>query len=523
MTPATTPARHYPLVLIEAALALHDNRLSDAEPLLKGHLKRDPFDARAIRMLAELAGRIGRYKDAETLLRRAVELAPGFTAARANLAMVLHRQGRSAEAIEELDGVLADEPDNPGHANLKAAALGRIGGFAEAIALYEQVLATAPTQPKVWMSYGHMLKTIGRQRDGVAAYRRAIALRPGLGEAWWSLANLKTVAFDDADIAAMRVALADPAISDEDRFHLDFALGKAFWDEGDDAASFAHYANGNALRRTKIVYRADETETFVDRSIAAFDATFFAERANHGCSAVDPIFILGMPRAGSTLVEQILASHSLIEGTTELPDIPALVRQIDDYPAGLAALPPGKLRAMGEDYLRRASVQRRTDKPYFIDKLPNNWAHVALIRLILPNAAIIDARRDAMDCCVSNFRQHYARGQGFSYALDDMGRYYRDYVRLIDQIDTVQQGAIHRVVHEELVADTETQVRALLAACGVEFEPACLAFHETDRPVRTASSEQVRQPISGDAIDGWRRFDPWLAPLKAALDTASLR
>ncbi len=516
-------ASRYPPQLVDAALALHDNRLGEAEPVLRAYLKRDPFDARAIRMLAELAGRIGRYKDAETLLRRAIEIAPGFTAARANMAIVLHRQGRSADALAELDAVLADEPDNPGHSNLKAAALGRIGGFEEAITLYEQVLANAPHQPKVWMSYGHMLKTIGRQADGVAAYRRAIALRPALGEAWWSLANLKTVKFDDADIAAMRAALAGPAISDEDRFHLDFAVGKALWDVGDDAASFAHYADGNALRRTAIVYDADATEAFVDRSIMLFDADFFAARVGQGCPGSDPIFVLGMPRAGSTLVEQILASHSQIEGTTELPDIPALVRGIEDYPAGLATLPPERLREMGEEYLRRASVQRRTDRPYFIDKLPNNWAHVALIRLILPNATIVDARRDAMDCCVSNFRQHYARGQGFSYALADMGRYYRDYVRFMEHIDTVQPGAIHRVVHEDLVADTETQVWNLLAACGVAFEPACLAFHETERAVRTASSEQVRQPISAGAIGGWRRFDPWLALLKDALGPELLR
>jgi len=517
------PAPRWPPDLIEAALALHDNRLGEAEPLLKTYLKRDPLDARAIRMLAELAGRIGRYRDAETLLRRAVEIAPGFTAARANLAMVLHRQGRSAEALAELDSVLADEPDNPGHSNLKAAALGRIGGFDEAIALYEQVLAAAPHQPKVWMSYGHMLKTIGRQADGVAAYRRAIAIRPALGEAWWSLANLKTVKFDVPDIAAMRRALADPAISDEDRFHLDFALGKAFWDTGDDAASIAHYSAGNALRRTKIVYDADETERFVDRSIAMFDDDFFASRADQGCDAPDPIFVLGMPRAGSTLIEQILASHSLIEGTSELPDIPALVRLVANYPHGLAELPPERLRAMGEEYLRRASVQRRTEKPRFIDKLPNNWAHVALIRVILPNAVIIDARRDAMDCCVSNFRQHYARGQGFSYALDDMGRYYRDYARLMAHLDTVQPGRVHRVVHESLVADTERQVRALLDACEVAFEPACLAFHRTERAVRTASSEQVRRPISREAIGGWRRFDARLAPLKEALGEPLLR
>ncbi len=510
-------AAHFPPDLIDAALALHDNRLPEAERGLKAYLKRDPFDARAIRMLAELAGRIGRLKDAESLLRRAVELAPGFTAARANLALVLYRQNRADEALAELDTLVAAEPDHPGHANLKAAALGRLGAFEEAIALYERVLALAPDQPKLWMSYGHMLKTVGRQADGIAAYRRALALRPALGEAWWSLANLKTVRFDDADIAAMAAALADPAIGDDDRLHLDFALGKAFEDRRDADRSFAHYAAGNALRRTQLVYDADETARFVDDCIALTTPEFFAQRAGWGCDARDPVFVLGMPRAGSTLVEQILASHPAIEGTTELPDLPALARRIADYPHGLAALTAQQARAMGEEYLRRSAVQRRSDRPRFVDKLPNNWAHVVLIRLILPHATIIDARREPRACCFSNFKQHFARGQAFSYALDDMGRYYRDYVRLMAHLDAVQPGRVHRVIHEALVADTEREVRRLLDACGEPFDAACLSAHETERAVRTASSEQVRQPIYAGGDRAWRPFAAHLGALDAAL------
>ena len=506
---------------MQAALALHDNQLHVAEPLLKAYLKRDPFDARAIRMLAELAGRIGRYKDAETLLRRAVELAPGFTAARANLALVLYRQNRAPEALTLLDAVIADEPDNPGHANLKAAALGRLGGFEDAIALYEKVLHDAPGQPRVWLSYGHMLKTVGRRDDGIAAYRRALSLLPTLGDAWWSLANLKTVRFDDADIAAMEAALARDDLDVEDRFHLDFALGKAFEDRRDPVRSFAHYDAGNALRRTRIVYDADETSAFVDRSIAVLTPEFLDARRGQGCDAPDPIFVLGMPRAGSTLIEQILASHSLVEGTTELPDMPALARRIADYPDGLASLSADALREIGGDYLRRAAIQRRTDRPFFIDKLPNNWAHVPLIHLALPNARIIDARRDPLDCCFSNFKQHYARGQAFSYALDDLGRYYRDYVRLMTHLDTVLPGRVHRVDHEALLENTEAEVRAVLAACGLAFEPACLAFHETERAVRTASSEQVRRPINRDGVDAWRPYDQWLGPLRSALELRS--
>ncbi|MCA3255245.1 MAG: sulfotransferase [Alphaproteobacteria bacterium] len=503
--------------LQQAALALLDNELHVAEPLLKQHLKDDPLDVAAMRMLAELAGRIGRYRDAENLLRRALELFPGFGAARANLATALYRQNRPADAIAELDKVMAADPENIGHANLKAAALGRIGGFDEAIALYEEVLKAAPQQPKVWMSYGHMLKTVGRQADGVAAYRQALAIQPSLGEVWWSLANLKTVRFDDSEVAAMQAALARDDISDEDRFHLDFALGKAFEDRREFAASFTHYDRGNALRRRSVVYDADETADFVERCIRIFTPEFFAARAGLGFDAADPIFILGMPRAGSTLVEQILASHSRIEGTSELPDIPALARQIAGYPDGLTALPPERLRELGASFLDRTRIQRKTGRPLFIDKLPNNWAHVGLIHLILPNATIIDARRHPLDCCLSNYKQHFARGQAFSYTLDDMGRYYADYVRLMAHIDRVLPGRVHRVIHERMLDDSEAEIRALLDAVGVDFEEACLRFHETERAVRTASSEQVRRPINRDGADVWRSYEPWLDPLKAAL------
>ena len=501
--------------LMDAALALHDNRLSDAEPLLRAHLKADPFDVAAIRMMAELAGRIGRYKDAENLLRRALELAPEFGAARANLATCLYRQNKPTEAIAELDRVLIDDPENIGSANLKAAALGRIGGFDEAIALYEQVLKEVPRQPKVWMSYGHMLKTVGRQADGIAAYRRALDIQPSLGEVWWSLANLKTVKFTADDIAAMQSALTG-AISDEDRFHLDFALGKAFEDMKDYATSFAHYDAGNTLRRTKIDYDADETSAFVDSRIALFTPDFFAVRARQGFDAPDPIFVLGMPRAGSTLVEQILSSHSLVEGTSELGDIPVLARGYSD-PEKLAALSPAEMRELGESYLERTRVQRRTDKPFFIDKLPNNWAHVGFIHLILPRAKIIDARRHPLGCCFSNFKQHFAKGQAFSYSLTDMGLYYADYVRLMAHIDNALPGRVHRVVYENMVRNTAAEVHALLTACGLAFEPACLEFHKTERAVRTASSEQVRQPIFKEGTEAWHGFAPWLGPLESAL------
>ncbi len=503
--------------LIAAAMALNENDLPRAEPLLREHLKADPLDVAAIRMFAELAGRIGRYKDSENLLRRALELSPAFTAARANLALVLYRQNRPAEAIAELNQVVAEEPDNPGHANLQAAALGRIGEFDEAIALYRRVLDQAPDQPRVWMSFGHMLKTVGQLAEGIDAYRKAIELMPELGEAWWSLANLKTVRFDDADIAAMQAALAGGGVATEDRYHLDFALGKALEDRGEADAAFAHYAAGNALRRTELDYSADETTRLVDRLIEIATPEFFAARAGQGCDASDPVFVLGMPRAGSTLVEQILSSHSQIEGTSELPDIPALARHEDDYPLSLPRLTAEQLHRRGEEYLKRTRIQRKSQRPLFIDKLPNNWVHAVFIRLILPNAKLVDARRHPLGCCFSNFKQHFAKGQAFSYDLADMGRYYADYVRLMAHLDRVQPGAVHRVSYENMVDDTEAEVRRLLEYVGVDFEPACLAFHQTTRAVRTPSSEQVRQPIFRDGTEAWKNFAAHLGPLEAAL------
>lgn len=496
---------------------MNANDLPVAEPLLRALLKDNPFDVRAIRLFAELAGRIGRYQDAENLLRRAIELAPDFTAARANLALVLYRTNRAGEALEELARVSAEDPDNIGVSNLQAAAYGRIGEFDEALALYAHVLKELPNQPKVWMSYGHMLKTVGRLADGIAAYRRAIALTPTLGEVWWSLANLKTVRFSDEDIAAMETALTDETISPEDRWHLDFALGKAFEDRGEAERAFAHYAAGNALRKRRMPYLAEETTAQVDRIIAAVTPALLAGAAETGCPARDPIFVLGMPRAGSTLIEQILASHSQVEGTSELGDIALLSRTVEDYPAGLADLSGDELRKLGEAYLERTRIQRHTARPLFVDKMPNNWLYVPFIRMILPNATIIDARRHPLACGFSNFKQHFAKGQGFTYDLADMGAYYRDYVRLMAHVDTIAPGAVHRVIHETLLDDFEGEVRKLLDACGLPFEEACLAFHKTERAVRTPSSEQVRRPINRDGADAWKPFEPWLGALKDAL------
>ena len=511
--------------LRRAAIALIENNLPVAERILKPYLAQHPTDVAAIRMLAELAGRLGRNVDAENLLRRAVELAPSFAPARFNLATVLHRQNRPLDALAELDRLLTEDPDNAAYSNLKGAVFSRIGDHGQAIEQFEAVLRHRPNNAVVWMSYGHTLKTVGRQEDSVAAYRRSIDLRAGLGEAWWSLANLKTVRFTGEDIARMEAALKGN-VGAEDRFHLHFALGKAFEDAEKWEPSFRHYAEGNRLRRQVIDYDACETTDLVTRSAALFTRAFFAARSGQGAEAADPIFVLGMPRSGSTLVEQILASHPLVEGTRELSDIIALAHRLSGrklradpsrYPEVLGELDAAQLRALGEEYLERARVHRKTDRPYFIDKMPNNWAYTGFIHLILPNAKIIDTRRHPLGCGFSNFKQHFARGQAFSYSLEELGCYYADYIAAMTHIDAVLPGRVHRVLHEAMVTDTEAEIRALLDHLGLPFDPSCLRFWETERAVQTASSEQVRRPIFREGLDQWQHFEPWLGPLKAAL------
>jgi predicted Zn-dependent protease len=507
--------------LLEAAAALVENDLPRADARLRAHLAGHPTDVAALRMLAEVAARLRRYTDAQQLLERCLELAPSFDAARHNYAVVLNRQGRAADALPQVQRLLAVEPRNPGYRNLQAAVLAQLGEYAGCIDVYESVLREFPRQPHVWMSYGHALKTAGRRREAIDAYRRAIALESTLGEAYWSLANLKTLSFAREDIAKMEAALSRRDLADDDRLHFEFALGKALEDEGRYADSFAQYAAANALRRRLHPYSADDHSAFIARSKDLFTTEFFAARAGGGAAARDPIFIVGMPRAGSTLLEQILGSHSLIEGTMELPNIPRIAHELagdgSRFLQSVAALDDEQRRALGQRYLDETRVQRKTDAPFFIDKMPNNCLYVGLIHLILPNAIIVDARRHPLGCCFSGFKQHFARGQNFTYGLEDIGRYYRDYVALMAHMDAALPGRVHRVFYESLIEDTEAEVRDLLDHCGLPFETQCLRFYENARAVRTASSEQVRRPIFRDAMEHWRHYDEWLGPLKHAL------
>jgi tetratricopeptide (TPR) repeat protein len=503
-----------------AADALFDGHLIDAERLLRAHLATRPSDAVALHMLAEAFTRQDRDGEAEILLAHALEIDPAFDGARFDYATVLFRRQKGGEAMAQLSPLLVREPGNPAFRNLSAACLALTGEHARAIEVYQSLLGAYAGQPRIWLNLGHVLRTVGQPKDAAGAYKRAIKLAPGLGEAYWSFANLKVAAFTSAEETAMAAQLQRPDLAGDDRLHLHFALGKALEDRGEADAALAQYAAGARLRRQDRPYDPDALTAFVGRSTRLFTKAFFADRAGGGSTSPAPIFIVGLPRSGSTLIEQILASHSQVEGTMELPDIGYLAGGVTGYPKGLASLQPAALAALGEAFVGGAEIHRKLGRPRFIDKMPNNFQHVGFIHLILPRATIIDARRHPLGAGFSTFKQLFARGQAFSDDLGDIGRYYRDYVALMAHFDDVLPGHVHRVIYEDLVEDTEGEVRRLLTHCGLAFEDACLRFHETDRPVRTVSSEQVRRPIYREGLDQWRRYEAHLGPLAEALGPA---
>jgi tetratricopeptide (TPR) repeat protein len=435
------------------------------------------------------------------------------------------RLQRLEDADAEAERLLAVEPGNPNFRVLKALVLVRMGRHEEALGIYEEVLGHYPKQARAQMSYGHALKTVGRLDEAIAAYRKCVELSPEVGEAYWSLANLKTFRFSDDDIGQMRAQVTTEGGDPDDQSHVAFALGKALEDRNEFEESFHFYRRGNAIRGVNHRFNAKVNVFNTARQIRVFTPEFLESLEGVGCPAPDPIFVVGLPRAGSTLLEQILASHSQVEGTTELTDIIAISRRLAEksrqnpagkYPEILAQLPQERFRELGEGYIESTRIQRH-ETPFFIDKMPNNFQHIGLIHLILPNARIIDARRHPMACCFSGFKQLFARGQTFTYSLEDIGRYYRDYVILMDHWDRVLPDRVLRVEYEDMVADTENQIRRLLDYCGLGFEESCLRFYETKRAIRTPSAEQVRQPIYTQGLEQWRHYEPWLGPLKEAL------
>lgn len=508
---------------LKAAMELiAQNKLLKAETLCRDFLTQHPDNVDGMRLLADIGLRLGILEDAEFLLESASKFAPDNLQVQMEYVQVLRKRQKFQSALGQAQRLLSAYPENPQVRSLCAIEHMQTGNFDEAMSLLEEVLAQVPGDARTLVTYGHALKTSGRADEAIAMYRKAIAQHPEHGESYYSLANLKVFRFDDVEIENMRVMESNTNIGFMDRVYLNFALAKAAEDKHQYETAFTHYARGNGLKRAQSRYDAQRMLEEFDEVKRVCDAGFFADRTGYGAEAADPIFILGLPRAGSTLLEQILASHSQVDGTLELPNILSLSQRLrrrcgsDGYPAGLRHLSPEETRQFGNTYIDDTRIHR-AGAPFFVDKMPNNFRHIGLIKLILPNAKIIDARREPMSCCFSGFKQLFAEGQEFSYDLDDLGRYYTGYADLMAHWDKVLPGFVLRVQHEDVVADLESEVRRILGFCGLPFEDTCLRYYETERNIRTPSSEQVRRPIFTDSVEQWRNFEPWLGPLQVAL------
>jgi len=517
-----------PPAVITASALFYDGELAESERMVREFLLTHGHHVEAMRLLARIGMEHDVLDDAQLLLEAVLDLEPNYQAARFDYAQVLCRRHMYPKAREQAQKLLAADRTNRDYRTLQAMTHVGLGQHQRAIELYRALLPGAAQPAELHLSIAHSLKTLGQREPAVAEYHAAAAARAGFGDAWWSLANLKTYRFSEAELTQMRAAEAAPSTSPVDRFHLCFALGKALEDREQYAASFEYYARGNALKRAASRYRPEVLELNTRLQTEACTAELFARHRGGGAEAGDPIFIIGLPRSGSTLIEQILASHTRVEGTHELADVPRIVTelqgrdwQLDNprYPGVLAQLTDVDFCRLGEKYLRDTR-HYRSGRAHFIDKMPNNFRHVGLIHLMLPNARIIDARREPMACCFGNLKQLFAHGQEFAYSIEDIARYYRTYLELMRHWDAVLPGRVLRVQYEDVVADLEGNVRRLLAHCGLEFEPACVEFYKTERSVRTASSEQVRQPIYREALDQWRQYETWLGPLRAALGDA---
>ncbi|MGA2862711.1 MAG: tetratricopeptide repeat-containing sulfotransferase family protein [Steroidobacteraceae bacterium] len=518
-----------PLPIVTASSMFADGEIHEAERVVRQFLQTHGDHIEAMRLLAQIGMKLDVLDDAEFLLESVLVFDPDYHLARYDYVGVLLRLHKHAKALEEIATLLKVEPQNRAYRICYANVCVGLGNHEEGLRVFRELSAEAPLQADLHLSIAHALKTLGKQQQSIESYRAAAAVKPSFGDAYWSLANLKTYRFTDEEIARMRAQEAAPATKLVDRYHLCFALGKAFEDSAQYAESFRYYERGNALKKSESRYRPGPVERNARLQAAVCTREFFTARQGVGCDRTDPIFIVGLPRAGSTLIEQILASHSKVEGTMELADIPRLVQHLqgrdpDDskprYPGVLADLSADQLKRFGEKYIADTQVYR-SGKRFFIDKNPNNFRHIGLIHLMLPNAKIIDARREPMACCFSNFKQLFAAGQEFTYSLEDIGRYYRSYVELMAHWERILPGKILRVQHEDVVEDLEGDVRRILDFCGLEYEPQCVEFYKTERSVRTASSEQVRQPIFREGLDQWRNFEPFLGPLKAALGSSA--
>jgi tetratricopeptide (TPR) repeat protein len=514
-----------PLPLLAVTDLISQGKLVKAEQLCKAFMQKNPKHIEGMRLLADIGVRLGALEDAEFLLETALEFSPQSTKVRVDYIQVLRKQQKYQEALANAKILIQQEPNNPQFQSVFAVESMQSGDYDTALMTFDSILKILPEEPVTLTSRGNALKTQGRKEEAIDSYRRAIKKYPAHGEAYYSLANLKLFSFTDKEIEAMESQEANPGISYMARIYLDFALGKAYEDMGDFDKAFSYYERGNSFKRSQSRYKAEDITTEFHAQADVFDDSFVQAIASSGVKAADPIFIVGLPRSGSTLLEQILASHSQVDGTMELPNILSLAQKLrrgdnlsgtNHYPSVLKTLDAEALSKFGEAYIKDTRVHRGS-APFFIDKMPNNFRHIGLINLILPNAKIIDARRHPMGCCFSAFKQLFHEGQEFTYGLEQVGTYYKDYVELMDHWDKVLPGKVLRVQYEEVVSDLDTQVRRILDYCGLDFEENCISFYETDRSVRTPSSEQVRQPIYQSGVDQWKNFEANLEPLKKAL------
>ena len=515
-----------PKPVLVATNHLHEGRLLKAEGLLRAFLRRVPRHVEAMRLLADIGSRLGILDDAEFLLEQAIGFEPDNIQLRLDFIQVLRKRQKFEQALEQARLLKQRDPENATFLSNFAIESLQSGDYETALAHFDKVLEMRPDDPAILTSRGHALKTYGRTEEAIRSYQAACAVKPDHGDAYYSLANLKTYRFSEAEVDNMLQQLAQPALNFVSRVHVCFALGKAFEDRGEPGRAFEHYAMGNALKQKQTRYTAQQMSAELEAQKKFCDAALFDSRKSMGDPSPDPIFIVGLPRAGSTLLEQILASHSQVDGTLELPNILAMAHRLRGrkilsdrhrYPRILNEMAASEFAALGREYIETTRLHRR-GAPFFTDKMPHNFRHIGFIHLILPNAKIIDARRAPMDCCWSGFKQLFAEGQEFTYSLSDIGHYYRGYVDLMSHWHSVlPKGRILQVDHERVIDDIEGEVRRILDYCELPFEEDCVAFHRTERAVRTASSEQVRQPINRSGQGQWRPFEPYLAPLKAAL------